>query len=234
MKEYFVENLGNIGLNISEEKIEKLYIYFKLLVKTNKTINLTAIRDKKDMIEKHFIDSLLLQKYFEGKSGTAIDIGTGAGFPGMVLAIVNPDITFTLMDSVGKKTKFLEKVKKELALENVEVVNERAEDFMKEANRREYYDYGLCRGVSEIRIILEYVIPFIKVNGMFYMQKMNFEKELEEAKNSLLVLNSKVINIFETELPISKDKRIVIEVKKEKETESRYPRRSGVPAKRPL
>ncbi|MGL5760577.1 MAG: 16S rRNA (guanine(527)-N(7))-methyltransferase RsmG, partial [Cetobacterium sp.] len=143
MREYLVEGIKKIGLQYTDEKIENLIKYLEYLVAYNKHTNLTAIRDTKDAIEKHFLDSLLLQNLLDEKKGKkAIDIGTGAGFPGMVLAIFNPNIEFVLMDSVGKKTTFLENVKELLNLENVTIVNSRAEDYIN-AENRESFDIGL-------------------------------------------------------------------------------------------
>lgn len=171
MREFLIAGIEKIGIEYTDEKIDNLLRYLNLLVEYNSHTNLTALRDEKSIVEKHFLDSLLLQKLMDEKVKTAIDIGTGAGFPGMVLAIFNPHIDFTLMDSVGKKTKFLELVKEELKLSNVNVVNSRAEDYIND-ERRESYDLGLCRGVSKLATILEYIIPFLKVEGVFLSQKM--------------------------------------------------------------
>ena len=141
------------------------------------------MRDEKLIIEKHFLDSLLLQNLIKWDMKSAIDVGTGAGFPGMVLAIFNENIRFTLMDSIGKKTKFLQMVKDELGLENVEIVTSRAEDFISD-EKRESYDLGLCRGVSKLSTILEYIIPFLKEEGIFLSQKMEGTGEEAEAENA--------------------------------------------------
>lgn len=233
MKNYLLEGIKKIGLEYTEEKIEKLYRYLNMLVEYNSHTNLTAIRDEEGIIEKHFLDSLLLQPYIPFGAKKAIDIGTGAGFPGMVLAIFNPEIKFTLMDSISKKTKFLEMVKEELNLTNVEVITSRAEDFISESNR-ETYDIGLCRGVSKLNVILEYLIPFLKVGGVFLSQKMDGTGEEKEAENALKVLNSYIEVAHILELPYSKDRRIVIEIFKESSTEKKYPRRSGQALKKPL
>ncbi|MGL5904633.1 MAG: 16S rRNA (guanine(527)-N(7))-methyltransferase RsmG, partial [Cetobacterium sp.] len=185
MREYLIEGIKKIGLKYTEEKINNLIKYLEYLVEYNAHTNLTAIRDMKDALEKHFLDSLLLQKLLdEKKARKAIDIGTGAGFPGMVLAIFNPEVEFVLMDSVGKKTTFLENVKELLNLENVTVVNSRAEDYITSENR-ETFDIGLCRGVSKLNVILEYMIPFIKIDGYFLAQKMVGTEEEDEATNAL-------------------------------------------------
>lgn len=233
MKLYLKEGIKKLGLEIEEKNINMLYKYFELLQEYNTHTNLTAIRDNKDMIEKHFLDSLLLQKFMvQLKPKDVIDIGTGAGFPGMVLAIVNNNIRFSLMDSVGKKTKFLEKVVEELKLENVKVINSRAEDYINDENR-ESYDMGVCRGVNSLNVILEYIIPFLKVGGTFLSQKMEILEE-KDPTNALEILNSEIVNRYKLELPNYKDKRVILEIKKIKETDKKYPRRAGIPLKRPL
>lgn len=234
MKEYLKNGIEKIGIEYSEEKCEKLLKYLDYLMEYNKHTNLTAIRDEKDALEKHFLDSLLLQKTLREKKGKkVIDIGTGAGFPGMVLAIYNPDMEFLLMDSVGKKTKFLEEVKELLKLDNVRVVNSRAEDFIKKEGR-ETFDVGVCRGVNRLNVILEYIIPFIKKDGWFLAQKMEGTDEEKEAENALKILNSKIEKINHLELPNYKDKRVVIEILKLDKTDEKYPRRAGVALKKPL
>lgn len=233
MKEFLKEGIKKIGLDISEEKIEKLMEYLKLLMEYNSHTNLTAIRDEEGIIEKHFLDSLLVMKYLGITEGKAIDIGTGAGFPGMVLAICNPKITFTLIDSVGKKIIFLKQVIEKLGLTNVEAINIRAEEFINNKNR-ETYDVGLCRGVSKLNIILEYVIPFLKIKGRFLPQKMEGTNEEKTGENALKILNSKIEKIYIDELPYSKDKRVIIDIIKFNKTDKKYPRANGIPSKKPL
>ncbi|MDX8336267.1 MULTISPECIES: 16S rRNA (guanine(527)-N(7))-methyltransferase RsmG [Cetobacterium] len=234
MREYLVEGIKKIGLEYTEEKIDNLIKYLEYLVEYNSHTNLTAIRDTKDAIEKHFLDSLLLQNLLNEKKGKkAIDIGTGAGFPGMVLAIFNPEIEFVLMDSVGKKTTFLQNVKELLELNNVTVVNSRAEDYITEENR-ESFDIGLCRGVNKLNVILEYMIPFIKIGGYFLAQKMSGTEEENEAENALNTLGARIITIHRYKLPNYGDERLVVEILKEKTTDKKYPRRAGVALKKPL
>ncbi|WP_028855725.1 16S rRNA (guanine(527)-N(7))-methyltransferase RsmG [Psychrilyobacter atlanticus] len=234
MKEFFYEGLKKIGLELDETTVDMLLEYGNLLLETNKHTNLTAIRDEKTMYEKHFLDSLLLQNKIPSGVKKAMDIGTGAGFPGMVLAIANPNINFTLMDSVSKKTKFLEMVAEKLNLSNVEVVNMRAEDYIKLENKRETYDLGLCRGVSKFNVILEYMVPFLKVGATFLAQKMDYQEELEYSKNAFEILNSKIVKVDELKLPFCEDARYIFEIKKMEETDEKYPRRAGIPLKRPL
>lgn len=234
MKNYLIEGIKKIGLKYTDEKVNNLIKYFEYLVEYNSHTNLTAIRDEKDALEKHFLDSLLLQNLLDEKEcKKAIDIGTGAGFPGMVLAIFNPNVEFVLMDSVGKKTIFLENVKELLNLENVTVVNSRAEDYITPENR-ETFDIGLCRGVNKLNVILEYMIPFIKVNGHFLAQKMVGTEEEGEATNALNILGAKIITVHRYNLPNYGDERLVVEILKDKSTDAKYPRRAGVALKKPL
>jgi len=234
MKEKLLNLLQEIDIKIENDILEKLNIYFEFLKEKNSVINLTAIRDDEGIIEKHFFDSIAMMKYIGNDFKNAIDIGTGAGFPGMVLAIINPDKKFTLIDSVGKKIKFLEELNEKLGLDNVEFTSMRAEDFIFSKNRREYYDVVLCRGVAELRVILEYCIPFLKKGGKFFPQKINFENEVKDAENAFKLLKSKLLNVYEFNLPITKDKRVVLEIIKEGITDNKYPRKTGMPKKKPL
>lgn len=233
MREFLLEGIKKLNIEYTDKKVDNLIKYLELLTEYNSHTNLTALRDEKSIIEKHFLDSLLLQNLIKRESKKAIDIGTGAGFPGMVLAIFNPEIEFTLMDSIGKKTKFLELVKENLRLDNVNVVTSRAEDYITDENR-ETYDLGLCRGVSKLSTILEYIIPFLKVNGEFLSQKMEGTGEETEAENALNILQSKIVEIYNLQLPFSKDPRVVIRIEKTDFNDRKYPRRAGIPLKRPL
>ena len=233
MREFLLEGIKKLNIEYTDKKVDNLIKYLELLAEYNSHTNLTALRDEKSIIEKHFLDSLLLQNLIKRESKKAIDIGTGAGFPGMVLAIFNPEIEFTLMDSIGKKTKFLELVKENLRLDNVNVVTSRAEDYITDENR-ETYDLGLCRGVSKLSTILEYIIHFLKVNGEFLSQKMEGTGEETEAENALNILQSKIVEIYNLQLPFSKDPRVVIRIEKIDFNDKKYPRRAGIPLKRPL
>ncbi|NYV27553.1 16S rRNA (guanine(527)-N(7))-methyltransferase RsmG [Streptobacillus felis] len=231
MKEYFINLLNLSEIKMDEDKIDNMLSYLYLLAGKNKVMNLTAIRDEKDMLEKHFIDALLLTKVIKDDEKTFIDLGTGAGFPGLVLAIFYPEKQFLLVDSVKKKVAFLDEVIEKLNLKNVKTSTERAEEIIKKY--REKFDVALCRGVANLRIILEYMIPFLKVNGRFLPQKLNLN-ELEESNNALNVLHSSIDNIHKFNLPISKDERIVLEISKNKKTPSMYPRAVGIPSKKPI
>ncbi len=210
---------------------EKLLKYLELLIKKNEVMNLTAIRNREEIIDKHFYDSILLNDLLKKEDKYIIDIGTGAGFPGLVLAILNPTKKFLLVDSVKKKIDFINEVINELNLKNVKTSSMRAEELIK--NYREKFDVGLCRGVAHLSIILEYEIPFLRVGGRFLAQKQS-DKEIVEAKNALEQLSSKVFNIHRFKLPLSNDDRVVIEIEKFGKTLAKYPRKVGLPKKKPL
>ncbi len=231
MKNKLEEYLKISDIVLNERQIENLIKYLDLLIETNKVMNLTAIREEESILEKHFIDSLLLTKIIREDEKNIIDIGTGAGFPGLVLSIVYPDKNFLLVDSVKKKISFINTVIEKIGLKNVKTSTERAEELIK--NNREKFDVALCRGVANLRIILEYLIPFLKVNGRFLPQKLNVN-ELEESKNALKTLNSEIINIYNFRLPISRDERIILEIVKKSKTNKIYPRAVGIPSKKPL
>ena len=231
MKDYFEQLLKKSNIKLDNSKVEILLKYLRLLTEKNKVMNLTAIRDEKEILEKHFIDSLLLSELFLHTDKKIIDIGTGAGFPGLVLAVAFPEKDFLLVDSVRKKISFIDEAAENLGLTNVKTSYERAEDLVTKS--RSSFDLGLCRGVANLRIILEYMIPFLKVNGRFLPQKLN-ENELSESENALKTLNSKILKIHKFRLPESNDERIIIEIQKLKEINSRYPRKTGIPAKKPL
>lgn len=231
MKNKLEEYLKISDIVLNEKQIENLIKYLDLLIETNKVMNLTAIREEESILEKHFIDSLLLTKIIREDEKNIIDIGTGAGFPGLVLSIVYPDKNFLLVDSVKKKISFINTVIEKIGLKNVKTSTERAEELIKD--NREKFDVALCRGVANLRIILEYLIPFLKVHGRFLPQKLNVN-ELEESKNALKTLNSEIINIYNFRLPISRDERIILEIVKKSKTNKIYPRAVGIPSKKPL
>lgn len=222
-----------IEIELTKEQIEKYYNYMNLLLEWNEKINLTAIIDQKEIILKHFVDSLTIAKYIKDDE-KLIDVGTGAGFPGIPLSIVKENTDIVLLDSLNKRINFLEEVKENLKLENITTIHGRAEEFGKNKNEREKYDIATSRAVASLNILLEYLLPLVKVGGRAICMKGSNIEEIENAKNALEILGGKIEKIEEITLPNSDIKRNIIIVKKVKNTPSKYPRKPGTPSKEPI
>ncbi len=228
------EKLKLIDINISEIEIENFKIYMKLLLEWNKKINLTAITNEDDIILKHFIDSLTIKKYMS-ENEKIIDIGTGAGFPGIPLAIMNKNNEITLMDSLNKRIVFLNDVINKLKLTNVKAIHSRAEELARNKTYREKYDVAVSRAVANLSTLVEYMLPFVSVGGKcICMKGPNIEEELKNAKNAIKELGGEIIKIENFKLPESDNERNIVIIKKIKETSSKYPRKSGTPSKEPI
>ena len=226
---------GNeIGLEFTEEQLDKFFKYMNLLLEWNEKINLTAITEPKEVILKHFIDSLTISKYIENNK-TLADVGTGAGFPGIALKIYRSDLKITLVDSLNKRINFLNEVIKELDLKEIKTVHSRIEDFGKNKEYREKFDYTTARAVANLSVLSEYLIPIAKIDGKcICMKGSNIEEELNTSKNAIKILGGKIQKIEEFNLPKSDITRNVIIIKKLKNTPAKYPRKAGIPAKEPL
>ncbi len=217
--------------SLTNEQVAKFEKYRDLLLEWNEKFNLTAITDPDEIEEKHFIDSLLACNYIDFSKGRLLDIGSGAGFPGVPLAIANPKLKVTLLESNGKKVTFLNEVKTQLDLDNVTVVNGRAEDL----KQRDYFDFVTARAVKQLNILAELTLPFVRVHGLLVAYKgSNAEEELNEAKSALRKLNSSVKFIKSYELPISKDNRKLLVISKAKPCQKKYPRNYSEIVKQPL
>jgi 16S rRNA (guanine527-N7)-methyltransferase len=218
----FIEEIKLLSIDITNDMLKKLSIYYEYLLEWNDKINLTSITNKEEVYLKHFYDSLTLIKAIDlNKEISVCDIGTGAGFPGLVLKIVFPKINITLVDSTRKRTMFLQQLIKKLDINNCNVVTARAEDFIKE--NREKYDLITCRAVSKLSIISELCIPGVKVNGYFIPMKANIEEELKNI-DILKKLNSEIEKIIKFNLPKEGSIRNLIVIKKNDKTNNIYPR----------
>lgn len=228
-------NAEAYGIEISDDLGEKLEVYARLLKEWNDKINLTAITDDEGIAIKHFLDCLLVSKAAQFKSGDkVIDVGTGAGFPGLVIAAAFPEVQVTLLDSTGKKLKAVENIREVMGVQNAEVVHMRAEDAGKKPEFREKYDFATARAVAELRVLLEYTLPFVKVGGKFLSLKgASAVDEIDGAKASLKTLGGKIEGINEFILP-GGDKRAIINVKKISHIPPKFPRVSAQIAKKPL
>ncbi len=228
----FMSEVKKINLNLTNEILEKLRIYNDFLLEYNKHTNLTAIKTREDVYLKHFYDSLTLTKIIKLESQTLLDVGTGAGFPGLVLAIIFPNLQVTLLDSNNKKTTFLTLCIEKLNLKNVKVIHSRIEEYVK--THREYFDIVTSRAVAELRILIELNIPALKVGGCFIAMKGNIEEESWKASNAIKKLNSKVEEIKEFELPFKSGHRSLIKMQKKTTTNPIYPRNYDKIKKKPL
>lgn len=222
-----------IDINVSDENIKKLYEYMTILLDWNEKINLTAITNVDEIIEKHFIDSLTILRYIKD-SDKVIDVGTGAGFPGIPLAI-NSNANLTLLDSLNKRINFLEEVKNTLGLSNVQNIHGRAEEVARQKNYREMYDVAVSRAVAPMNILVEYLLPFVKVGGIcICMKGPNASEEISNANNAINLLGGKYIDQINIKLKNGEIDRNLIIIKKINNISNKYPRKPGVLTKQPL
>lgn len=232
--EKLLEKLNKIQLNVNDEELNKFWVYMTNLLEWNEKINLTAITDEDDIILKHFIDSLTILEYIPEKSNV-IDVGTGAGFPGIPLKIVREDINMTLMDSLNKRITFLNEIINKLGLKKINAIHSRAEELAKIPEHREKYDIAVSRAVANLSTLSEYMIPFVKVGGKcICMKGSNIEEELKTAKNAIKELGGEIEKVINFKLPDSDNERNIIIIKKVRNTKNKYPRKAGMPSKEPL
>ena len=223
------------GLTFTSEQLDKFNKYYEMLIETNKSMNLTAITEPDEVAVKHMIDSLLVYKEKDFSGKTLVDVGTGAGFPGIPLKIYCPSLKIVLMDSLAKRLKFLQTVIEQLGLEGITCEHIRAEDAGHKAQHREHYDIAIARAVAPLAVLAEYCLPLVKPGGFFYAMKgSKYKDEVEQGKKAVNILGGKLVGCEEMKLPGLDDGRAVLIVQKYKKTPEKYPRKAGVAAKAPL
>ncbi|MBR5192484.1 MAG: 16S rRNA (guanine(527)-N(7))-methyltransferase RsmG [Clostridia bacterium] len=226
-----MENLfSSYNLKLNSLQLERFNKYYELLVYYNKQFNLTAITEKQEVYEKHFIDSVLGNNYLNGK--TLLDVGSGGGFPAIPIKILKEELNVTLLEATGKKCEFLKTVIKELNLENIKVINDRAEILAKDVNFREKFDIVTARAVARLNTLAEYTMPFVKVGGNLVAFKGNAEEEVLESKNAISILGGKLKEVVKYNL--NDANRCLVIVEKIKNTPNKYPRGNGKERKNPL
>lgn len=236
--EHFISGLKELDIELSENQINQFIDYYDLLIEWNSFMNLTAITDWEDVVLKHFIDSLSLINAFEDLTDVSysiLDIGTGAGFPGIPLKIAFPNLSITLVDSLGKRVKFLNEVINRLSLNDIRAFHGRAEDFAHDEAFRESFDIVVSRAVTNMTVLSEYCLPYVKVNGCFVSYKSEkIKDEYNEAKKAINILGGKYLLEKEFNLPDSDIYRNLFVIKKNSSTPKKFPRKAGLPSKEPL
>ncbi len=230
------DSLDKLKIQYNDEQIEQFRSYYELLTEWNKKINLTAITGYEDVVRKHFIDSIMICSLLDlNKDIRIIDVGTGAGFPGIPIKILNPDCRIVLLDSLNKRVRFLETVVNELGLDNVECIHGRAEDVSREKKYRASFDLSVSRAVANLSTLCEYCIPFLKKGGMFVSYKSDkADDEINGSENAVRTLGSEIISVKEISLPETDIVRKFVMITNKKQVSNIYPRKAGIPAKDPL
>lgn len=232
----FVDNCKNMGISLSEQQQEQFLRYYEILIEWNSFMNLTGITEFDEVMKKHFEDSLELVRALSIKDiHTLLDVGTGAGFPGIPLKIAFPHLRVVLLDSLGKRVKFLNHVIEQLGLQDIKAIHGRAEDFARDSMYREQFDVTVSRAVANLSSLSEYCIPYTKINGFFISYKSGkIEEELEQAEKAVSVLGGKVQNVDKFILSDTDMERSLVVIRKVKETPKKYPRKAGLPSREPI
>ena len=230
----FIEELNKISISLTDVQLEQFRIYYEMLVKKNKVMNLTGITEWDEVLEKHFLDSISLIRAVDlNQELTVMDMGTGAGFPGIPLKIAFPKLKVTLADSLNKRVLFLQEVIDALKLEGIEAIHGRAEDLARDKKYREQYDLSVSRAVANLSTLSEYCLPFVKIGGQFISYKSGeIEEELAASKSAFFLLGGKIKDTMKFELGESGRSFIIID--KVNGTPKTYPRKAGTPSKKPL
>lgn len=230
----FERQLQELGITLNAEQYAQFHRYYEILVEWNGFMNLTGITAYDEVNEKHYIDSLAVEKAVK-LEGKIIDIGTGAGFPGIPLKIAFPELEMVLLDSLNKRVKFLNHVIEELGLTGITAIHGRAEDYAKQKEYRETFDFCVSRAVANLATLSEYCLPYVKVGGSFIPYKSgDIEEELEQSKRAINILGGEVQEVVKFELPGTDISRSFVKIGKTNKTAKKYPRKAGLPAKEPL
>ncbi|MBP7176355.1 MAG: 16S rRNA (guanine(527)-N(7))-methyltransferase RsmG [Thermoclostridium sp.] len=223
------------GVHMNEQQVYAFSRYHEQLIDWNERINLTAITEERDVVIKHFIDSVSILRYLPEGTETVIDVGTGAGFPGIPMKIVQSSLKVTLLDSLEKRVRFLETVIMENQLSGMQAIHGRAEDFAREKSHRECYDVGVARAVASLPVLCEYILPFVRIGGVFIAMKgSEVQNELEQSGKAISILGGTVKKVEHFTLPFDPMERHIILIEKIRQTPTQYPRKSGKPTKSPL
>lgn len=236
MNNVLTKKVKELSIVLNDKQIQQFEQYYNILVEWNKVMNLTAITEYEEVVEKHFLDSLTIVDAINmEKIETLIDVGTGAGFPGIPLKIAFPHLKVTLLDSLNKRIKFLNEVIDLLELDDIKTIHGRAEDYAKQAEYREQYDICVSRAVANLATLSEYCLPYVKVDGLFVPYKSEeIDEELKSSEKAVSILGGKVEEVVKFQLPGTDIGRSFVKIHKIKETKKKYPRKAGMPTKEPL
>lgn len=236
MADFLRDSLEKIGYTPSDAQCEQLNSFHKLLCEWNKFMNLTGITEYTEVVIKHFVDSLAVNCVYSFKNtDKVVDIGTGAGFPGLPLKIMYPDVQFTLLDSLNKRIKFLDEVINTDGLNKIETLHGRAEDYAKNKEYREQYDVCVSRAVANLATLSEYCLPYVKVGGVFIAYKAGqIDEELKASERAVKLLGGEIVDVHKLTLPDTDIDRTFVVIKKTAATSKKYPRKAGLPSKEPL
>ena len=236
MSNVLTKKVKELSIVLNDKQIQQFEQYYNILVEWNKVMNLTAITEYEEVVEKHFLDSLTIVYAINmEKIETLIDVGTGAGFPGIPLKIAFPHLKVTLLDSLNKRIKFLNEVIDLLELDDIKAIHGRAEDYAKQAEYREQYDICVSRAVANLATLSEYCLPYVKVDGLFVPYKSReIDEELKSSEKAVSILGGKVEEVVKFQLPGTDIGRSFVKIHKIKETKKKYPRKAGMPTKEPL
>lgn len=236
MSEILQRELEGLHISVTERMLHQFDRFYEILVEWNKVMNLTGITEYEEVVQKHFVDSLSIGNIIDlSQIDRVIDVGTGAGFPGIPLKIAYPHLKITLLDSLNKRIKFLNTVTEELELEDISAIHGRAEDYARQKEYREQYDLSVSRAVANLATLSEYCIPYVKTGGLFVSYKSGeIDQEAEDSKKAVKILGGSVRQVEKFELPGTDIARSFVVIEKVKETGKKYPRKAGLPSKEPI